>query len=64
MLPKDTSVAIVGKDADLLLLGMILIEQGYKSYIIRHNDTADTGKVDGYKVTDPLWNINCTTLRQ
>lgn len=62
-LPKGSSVAIVGKDADLLLLGMILVEQEYDAWIIRHNDTSE-GKVDGYKASDPLWNINCSSLRQ
>lgn len=62
-LPKGSSVAIVGKDADLLLLGMILVEQGYDTYVVRHNDTSE-GNPNGYKASDPLWNINCRSLRQ
>lgn len=63
MLPSGTSVAIVGKDADLLLIGMILVEKGWDTWILRHDDTASTGSRDGYKPDDPIWNVSCADLR-
>ena len=63
-------VGIVGKDADLILLCMGLIESTDKiilPYIIRHDDfstkayTEDIGTL--YKPNDPLYHINCLSLR-
>lgn len=57
-------VAIVGKDADLLLLGMSLTPaEGYNLslYILRHDDRTN---VDAYKAIDPMNVIECAQLRQ
>lgn len=62
LLPSGTSIGIVGKDADLLLIGMVLVEKGYNAYVLRHNDTPD-GNRDGYRPEDPIWNISCSMLR-
>lgn len=63
LLPEESRIGIVGKDADLLLMGMILAEKGYEAYIIRHNDTS-SGDRDGYRPEDPIWNIRCRLLRE
>lgn len=61
------SIGIVGKDADLLLLGMsITQEEGYnlKPYILRHNDLIVwDGYPNGYTPNDPMFHIDCTSLR-
>lgn len=57
-------VAIVGKDADLLFLGMSLTqEEGWNiiPYILRHNDQE---KPNGYEPTDPIYLVDCTSLRK
>lgn len=59
-------VGIVGKDADLVLLAMGLNENipGIEPYILRHNDRIDDGgNPSGFKVDDPLYIINCSSLR-
>lgn len=62
----NITYAIVGKDADLLLLSMgqaeLALTRGVTQipYIVRHNDKA---KKDGYKASDPLYVINMDTLR-
>lgn len=54
-------IAIVGKDADLLLLGMGLIESYPLSlYILRHNDREMEG---AYTASDPMYTIDLTYLR-
>lgn len=56
-------VGIVGKDADLLLLGMsITLPEGYnlQPYVLRHDDSSVP---NGYKPDDPLYYIDCTLLR-
>ena len=61
-------VGIVGKDADLLLCGMgITPGEGWNihPYILRHNDQVrDGGKSDGYTASDPLYIIDCISLRE
>lgn len=61
---KPLKFAIVGKDADLLLLAMGLIEK-YKGrkvtpYIIRHDDRTQE---DGYRATDPLYFLDMQEIR-
>lgn len=58
-------VAIVGKDADLLLMAMSICQkEGYNGhvYVIRHNDRYD-GDPDGYRATDPIYTIDTPMLR-
>lgn len=71
-------VAIVGKDADLLLLGMSITQaEGYNviPIIIRHNDKLPKGggenanahlaaNENGYTPNDPFFYVDCTTLRK
>lgn len=58
---KDDVVAILGKDADLILLLMGINEQqGTKTYVIRHEDSFTDF---WYKPTDPLVHIDCEQLR-
>lgn len=61
-LSSSYSFAIIGRDADLILLCMGLIETTnymVEPYIIRHDDS----KQNGYTAEDPIVHINCTTLR-
>lgn len=56
-------VGIVGKDADLILLGMSLTpEEGYETepIIIRHDDQLVP---NGYTIRDPVFFIDCRALR-
>lgn len=70
---SGSKVAIVGKDADLLLLGMSITQgEGYNIYpiIIRHNDTPPgmggkfIGNENGYTPNDPIFYIDCTILHR
>lgn len=57
--------AIVGKDADLLLMAMgTCPQEGHNSYIyvLRHNDRYD-GNPDGYRPTDPIYCVDTPLLR-
>lgn len=61
---QHREIGIVGKDADLILLGMGLIERTNERVIpmiLRHDDFA---KPDGFKATDPLYYIDCATLKK
>ena len=59
---------IVGKDADLLLLGMsITIGEGWnvQPYIIRHNDRIGEGGIsNGYTPDHPIYTVDCSLLRE
>lgn len=59
-------MGIVGKDADLLLLSMGLVEDTQvHPYILRHNDIlAWGGNPNGYTPEDPIYHIDCTSLRR
>jgi 5'-3' exonuclease len=52
-------IAIVGKDGDLLLLGMGLTEQNVT--ILRHDDKKDT---NGYLASDKILEVSCVKLRE
>lgn len=57
------SFAIIGKDADLLLLSMGCIETMKNiihPYIIRHDDLLQK---DAYKYDDPIVHVDCKSLR-
>ncbi len=57
-------IGIVGKDADLLLLGMGLTPpEGYNLslFILRHDDMT---MEDAYRAKDPMFSIECAQLRQ
>lgn len=63
-----TRTAIVGKDADLILLAMsITQEEGWNvyPYIIRHNDRViDGGTSNGYLPSDPVYVIDIPEMRR
>lgn len=56
--PSSDKIAIVGKDADLILLGMSIIDKDIT--ILRHWNEEDENT---YKARDDLQHINCTLLR-
>lgn len=61
---SSDSIGIVGKDADLLMLGMGLQEEGYSIVIIRHNDViSENGNPHGFRQDDPTFIVKCVDLR-
>lgn len=62
---SEGTIGIVGKDADLLMLGMGLQEEGYTIVILRHNDlVSEHGNPNGFRHDDPIFVINCGDLRK